>query len=186
MRNRSMVMTWSAAAAVAAMVLGAVGLAAPAQAMGSGNPYVDMQTGVTYTVYQPAYVAGLKAQHVGGNSLCPAGTEENLLATYGKKTARQFTITEGNPMCSDIGVGEAVLSTTMDGAKATVYAYCDPSTGKACKKADVLKYGGHLTVVLPAANSALRPTTVWIETFGKKNVSAQQLVQIAKGLKPVG
>ncbi|CAB4763062.1 unannotated protein [freshwater metagenome] len=37
----------------------------------------------------------------------------------------------------------------------------------------------------PAA-AGLRPTQVWIETFGKKNLSAQQLVQIAKSLAPVG
>ena len=164
--------------------LAVMGLAAPALAMGSGNPYQDVQVGVTYTVYQPTFVAGLTAQHVGGNLNCPAGTEQNLLATYGKKNNRQFAITEGNPMCSDIGVGAPVLTTTIDGAKATVYAYCDPQ--KKCTKADVLKYGGHLTVILPAGGPGLRPTTVWVETFGKKNVSAQQLVQIAKGLKPVG
>ena len=173
-----------AALTTAAAGLAVVGLSAPALAMGSGNPYQDMQVGVTYTVYQPSFVAGLKAQHVGGNLNCPAGTEENLLASYGKKSGRQFTITEGNPMCSDIGVGRAVLSTTISGAKATVFSYCDPT--RKCTKADVLKSGGHLAVILPAGNSALRPTTVWIETYGKKNVSAEQLVQIAKGLKPVG
>ena len=172
------------AAATAAVSLVAISLGAPAMASGSGNPYQDMQVGVTYTVYQPTYTAGLKAQHVGGNLNCPAGTEQNLLANYGKKSGRQFTITEGNPMCSDIGVGAEVLTATIDGATASVVAYCDPE--KKCTKADVLKYGGHLKVVLPAGASGLRSTTVWIETFGKKNVSAQQLVKIAKGLAPVG
>ena len=169
-----------------AVGLTTVVFATPAMAMGSGNPYQDMQVGVTYTIYQPSFTAGLKAQHVGGNLNCPAGTEQNLLASYGTKTSRQFTISEGNPMCSDIGVGAAVLQTTINGAKATVYAYCDPSTGKKCTKADVARYGGHLTVVLPASGASLRATNVWVETFGTKNLSAQQLVQVAKGLKPVG
>lgn len=172
-----------AALTSAAAALAVLGMAAPAMAMGSGNPYEDMQVGVTYSVYQPSYTAGLKAQHVGGNLNCPAGTEQNLLATYGKKNGRQFTITEGNPMCSDIGEGALVLTTTIDGAKATVYAYCDPASPKKCTKGDVQKYGGHLTVVLPAAGASLRPTTVWVETVGTKNLSAQQLVQVAKSLK---
>ena len=171
--------------ATAAAGIAVLGIAAPAVAMGSGNPYQDMQVGVTYTVYQPTFTAGLKAQHVGGNLNCQAGTEENTLGTYGKKTSRQFTITEGNPMCSDIGVGTAVLTTTIKGAKATVYAYCDPAPDKKCTKGDVAKLGGHLTVILPAGGATLRPTTVWVETFGAKNLSAQQLVQVAKGLKTV-
>ena len=39
------------------------GLIAPAQAMGSGDAYENMQVGVTYTVYEPSFTAGLKAQH---------------------------------------------------------------------------------------------------------------------------
>lgn len=177
-RRNSLLMTAAAGIAV-------IGLAAPAMAMGSGNPYQDIQQGVTYTVYQPTFTAGLKAQHVGDDLYCDAGTDENILGTYGKKTSRQFTITEGNPMCSDIGVGAVVLTTTIKGAKATVYAYCDPASGKKCTKGDVAKFGGHLTVILPAGGATLRPTTVWVETFGGKNLSAQQLVQVAKGLKTV-
>ncbi|MFZ4486600.1 MAG: hypothetical protein ACOYO9_08435, partial [Candidatus Nanopelagicales bacterium] len=100
-------------------------------------------------------------------------------------SGRQFTLNEGNPMCFDIGNGATVLTTTINGATATIEAYCDPSSGKACKSSDVLKYGGNLKVTLPGKGS-LRPTQIWIETFGNKNLSAQQLVQIAKGLAPVG
>lgn len=164
----------------------AISTAAPAMAMGSGDEYEDLQVGVTYTVYEPTFTAGLALQHFGGNTACPAGTEENALANYGKRSARQFTITQGNPMCSDIGEGGPVLTTTIGGAKATVSAYCPPSGGTwTCKRSDVLKYGGNLQVTLPAA-AGLRPTTVWIETVGPKNVSAQQLVRIARGLEPVG
>ncbi len=167
-------------------VFGLVGAAAvgPAWAMGSGDAYENMQVGVTYTVYEPSFTAGLKAQHIGGNDLCPKGTEENLLASYGKRSGRQFTIWEGNPMCSDIGVGQTVLTTMINGAKATVVAYCDPASNAPCNQGSVNKYGGHLDVTLPAA-PGLRETRVWIETYSSNNLSAQQLVQIAKSLTPV-
>ena len=175
---------WAMGAAVALAVGGAV----PAQAMGSSDAYENIQVGVTYTVYEPSYTAGLKAQHIGGNDLCPEGTEENVVAMYGKGSGRQFTITEGNPMCNDIGVGAEVLKRTVQGAEATIVAYCDPEKVTNCTKADVKKYGGNLKVTLPAGPN-LRPTEVWIETYGGpdgKNISAQQLVQIARKMQPVG
>ncbi len=155
----------------------------PAWGMGLDNAYDNMQTGVTYTVYQPTYTAGLKAQHVGGNDLCQPGTEENLWAFYGKKSGRFFSITEGNPMCSDIGVGEEVLKAKVGKATATVVAYCDPTSSAPCTKGSVATKGGHLEVMLPAAPN-LRPTRVFIETYGAKNLSAEQLVKIARGMIP--
>lgn len=168
----------------AAAVLGSATLLTPAQAMGSSDAYENMQVGVTYTVYEPSFTAGLAAIHVGGNDLCPSGTEQNLLARYGKSNGRQFTITEGNPMCNDIGVGEVVLTTKIGSAKVVVQAYCDPASTKKCTKSDVVRFGGHLEVTLPGVKG-LRSTRIWIETYGGKNLSAQQLVQIAKGLAPV-
>ena len=161
-----------------------IGIASPALAMGASDAYDNMQVGVTYTVYEPTFTAGLKARHIAGNDLCPKGTEQNLNAQYGKGNTRNFTITEGNPMCIDIGVGEVVLKTKINGASAVVEAYCDPALGKRCTKADVKKHGGHLEVTLPGVNG-LRPTRIWIETYGGNNVSAQQLVQIAKSLTAV-
>lgn len=162
-----------------------LGFVAPAQAMGSGDAYENMQVGVTYTVYEPTYTAGLKARHIGGNDLCPEGTEENLSARYGKGSTRNFTITEGNPMCFDIGVGQVVLRTKIGQAKVVVEAYCDPESNAQCTSADVARHGGHLEVTLPGVNG-LRSTRIWIETYGSNNLSAKQLVRIAKGLQPVG
>ena len=173
-------------AGLGSLALVATAAAVPASAMGSGDAYENMQVGVTYTVYEPSFTAGLKAQHVGGNDLCPPGTEQNLLATYGKRSKRQFTLWEGNPMCSDIGVGQEVMTTTIDGAKAVVVAYCDPESSAPCNKASVQKHGGHLDVTLPAGGPGLRPTRVWIETYSADNLSAQQLVRIARSLAPVG
>ncbi len=162
-----------------------VAAAAPAMAMGSGNPYEDMQAGVTYTVYEPTFTAGLKQQHVGPN-LVPAapGVEQNLFALYGKKHGRNLNITEGNPMTSDIGVGELVKTTKVNGQTAKVYAYCDPESTKKCSLADISKVGGHVDVTLPAGPN-LRETRVWVETIGPKAISGQQLIKVAQGLQPV-
>ena len=162
-----------------------IGVAAPAVAMGSGDAYENMQVGVTYTVYEPSYTAGIKARHAGGPDLCSQGTEQNLMVTYGKTNSQRLTITEGNPMCSDIAVGQKVLRTIINGSPAFVEAYCDPASSQKCTRADVVKHGGHLEVTLPGVNG-LRSTRIWIETYGGNNLSAQQLVRIARSLAPVG
>lgn len=167
--------------AACALAAGAVASAGTASAMGSGDSYEDLQVGVTYTVYEPSFTAGLRLQHFGSNVACPKGTEEPGLSIYGRASARQFTLTQGNPMCSDIGEGQVVATTMIKGAKASIVAYCDPEA--TCTKADVRRLGGHLSVQLPAA-AGLRPTTVWIETVSSKPVSANTLVRIAKGLRP--
>lgn len=158
-----------------------------AQAMGTGNPYDDLQVGVSYQVYEPSFTAGLSITKGGSNSTCPAGTEANLSVSYGKPRGTNFTVSEGNPMCWDIGVGATVLTTTIQGAQATVVAYCDPASDKPCKKSDVQKFGGHLAMTLPGKGS-YRSTTIWIETYGaqhgKKNLTADQLVKIAQSMAP--
>lgn len=159
--------------------------AAPsALASGSGNPYQDIQVGVTYTVYQPTFTAGLKQLKVGPMPATATGVETNVSAEFGKKNGRNFRIQEGNPMSTDIAQGALVSTQTVQGAQAKIYAYCDPGSTKKCTLADVSKVGGHLDVTLPAA-AGLRETRVWVETIGPKPISGQQLVKIAKGLKPL-
>ena len=171
-------------ATLTAGILAAGVAASPALAMGTGNPYEDMQVGVTYTVYQPANTLGVKTPTAPTQfSECPAGVDEVLFVKYRKSGSLQFTVTEGNPICADIGSGPVVLTTTIDGRKARVIAYCDPASSAPCKVSDVKRYGGHLEVVLPAA-PGLRKTTVWIETPANR-LTAQQLVTIGKSLDPV-
>jgi|JI8StandDraft_1071087.scaffolds.fasta_scaffold12079_5 hypothetical protein len=174
------------AAVAGAVALGIVASAVPVQAMGTGNPYEDQQVGVTYTVYEPSYTASMKTpKTAAAGPTCPTGTEAVLLVEYRSASGRNFTVTEGNPMCSDIGIGAVVATPTIKGAKASVVAYCDPESTTPCTRADVKKYGGHLEVVLPAA-SGLRSTTVWIETYGTKNITARKLIRIARSMTPVG
>ena len=49
---------------VVAASVTALAISPPAGAMGSGNPYEDLQVGVTYTVYEPTYTSGLKLSTV--------------------------------------------------------------------------------------------------------------------------
>lgn len=182
--NRSMK---AALAVVAAVTVAATG-AATATAMGSGNPYADMQVGVTYTVYQPAYVGGLKLAHAGSGAECPAGTEQNTVATYGKANKAVVTITEGNPLCSDPqGAGMTVSTIRIQGQKAIVQAYCDPTNAaewKNCSTKDLGKVGGSIQVTLPAASN-MRPTKVVLVSYGKHPISYQSFVKMAKSLTPL-
>lgn len=159
-------------------------LAAPAQAMGSGNGYEDMQVGVTYTVYSPTFTAGLNVVKAGGNPATAGGMEQNVYALYRNKNGRNFSLYEGNPLGSDPGIGKVVMQTTVQGKKAKVVAFCNPASTATCKASDVSKVGGYLKVTLPAAKG-LRSTVIVVETDGPSPLTAQQLVDIAKGLQPV-
>ena len=155
-----------------------------AWAMGSGNPYVDHQVGVSYTVYQPTFTAGLKLHSV-GSAIVDASckTEQPLLVRYaGGK--REFTIAEGNPMCSDIGNGQTVATIKLGTATGTVQAYCPQPVTKSCTLASVGRYGGHVDITAPALKG-LRATRIWVETLAGHAISGQQLVRVATGMKPV-
>ena len=171
-------------AAVGIVAVSAISAAAApaASASGSGSAYQDFQTGVTYTVYQPTFTAGISSVKVTGMSDAGTTDEENLSASYGKKNSKNFRIQEGNPMTTDIGQGALVAKVKVQGRTAKVYAYCDPASSKKCTMADIAKVGGHLDVTLPAAKG-LHQTRVWIETLRTRAISGAQLISIAKGLK---
>ena len=170
--------------AVAAAATTILALAAPAHAMGSGDGYVDMQTGVTYTVYEPTYTNGLPQVQFGGAIVAANCSAEQVTFAKYAKGKRAFTITEGNPICQDIGVGPQVFTTTVAGATAVVTAYCPPGA-RNCSMKSVSTYGGNLQVILPAANSLLRPTQVWIETLRGQSIGGNELVKIAQSMSAV-
>ena len=173
--------------AVAAAVT-VLALAPSAGAMGSGNPYEDLQVGVTYTVYQPTYTGGLTLSHTGSAAACPKGTEQNLVAGYGSQRKTSLSVTEGNPICSDpAGAGKTVKTVPVKGGTATVQAYCDPQKAqqwRSCAPADVARFGGSLSVTLPAYGK-LRSTRLVLVTYGPHPLSASQLVRIARGMTAV-
>jgi len=181
--NRQMRRVLVGVAAVAVAGGGIVASTLPALAMGTGNPYEDIQVGVTYTVYQPSFTDGLKTPtQATGSGQCPKGTEQNLVVAYGPKATPNFVVYEGNPICSDPGDAQQVTAVKINGATAKIFAYC-PQT-QSCMRQDVKKLGGYLVVTLPAA-SGLRKTTVEIETDGQNSVTARKLIRIARSLQTV-
>ena len=152
--------------------------------MGTGNPYQDIQTGVSYTVYQPANTLGAKPTGSPYPNWCAAGTpaEQNLNVNYAKGNRQRFSVSEANPFCFDFGVGPTVGTINVMGRTAVITAYCPPP-GHGCSRNDVFTYGGNLRVKLPAAKG-LRETDVVIETL-QKGITASQLEIIAKSLRPV-
>jgi hypothetical protein len=159
-----------------------------AHAMGSDDPYEDLQVGVSYTVYEPANTAGLKLAHTGSQYACPAGTEQNMIAVYGKSRTTPMEIVEGRPICSDpVGTGKALGTVSVLGAKAYVTVFCDLSNAKQsknCSRNDMAKYGGALSVRLPAYGK-LRSTDVIIQTYGTKPLSFAALLKVARSMRPV-
>lgn len=173
--------------AFAAAVLAMGAAVAPAQAMGSGNPYEDMQVGVTYTVYQPSYTGGLSS-HGTGNAPCTDGSDQNTIVLYGKGSKAQLAVWEGNPICADpAGAGKVVARPTVLGATAIVQAYCDPSIAKqwaSCSTKDVAVHGGSLQVTLPASGS-LRATKLILVNSGKHPLSYAALLKVARSMTPI-
>lgn len=158
-----------------------------AHAMGSGDPYQDMQVGVTYTVYEPAFTGGLK-QTGTGNTACSDGSEQNTIVMYGKAAKGQLVVWEGNPICADPdGQGKVVGRPTVLGQKAIITAFCDPAKRKEwknCSTGDVARYGGSLEVRLPATGS-MRPTDVTLVTSGKHPLTYSALLKVARSMAPV-
>lgn len=175
------------ATTLACVAAAGIAVASPAQAMGSGNPYEDLQVGVTYTVYQPGFTAALKIHHTGNTLPCSDGSDENLVAEYGNQRTRGLSIIEGKPICSDAGEAKTVATVRVNGAKATVRVFCDPSNDAewtTCSRSDMATYGGYLSVTLPGQGS-LRATDVIVTTSGTRPLSARKLIKVARGLTPV-
>ncbi|MDO8308228.1 MAG: hypothetical protein Q7V58_07710 [Actinomycetota bacterium] len=160
----------------------------PASAMGTGDQYEDLQVGVTYTVYEPGYVAGLALDGDIG-SPCPAGEDENVHASYGTFGATYLTIDEGRPICVEtLGDGKIVSRVRIQGRRAAVEVFCDYSNAaqwRACSPADIARYGGAISLTLPGA-AGLRSTAVRLVTDGKKPLTYAQLLRVARNLQPTG
>lgn len=161
----------------------------PAAAMGSGDPYVDMQAGVTYTVYKPADTRGLRlASKEIGQPCAPGDGEERIGAQYGTRDGRNFSVNEGRPICADIGGDGKVVATYRVGpARARLEVYCDPANPtqwKRCAPSDLTRFGGNLSFRLPAV-SGLRPTDIVIETLGARPLAVRDLIRVGTSLYAV-
>jgi hypothetical protein len=99
-----------------------------ASAMGSGNPYLDAQTGLTYSLYKPVNTLGLP-QTAFKVLVCGGGGEEWVYTRF-SKGKRQIEVmqTMAGSHCSDPGMSVTMPSTKVNGISAKVFVYCDEFT----------------------------------------------------------
>lgn len=176
------------AALIAAAALGLAALApSSAWAMGTGNPYQDMQVGVTYTVYEPQNTAGMDIRRSNGIA-CSNGADEALAVTYGSRRTTELSVVQGNPLCADVtGIGKTVWTGRIQGRKAVMIAYCDETNATEwanCSRADVGRVGGALSFTLPRV-APMRSSQISLVTSGAKPLTAQQLIRVGRSMSPV-
>ena len=156
-------------------------------AMGSGDKFSDAQTGLTYTVYKPSNTLGLKASKF---SLldCSPGKEAWIFVQYGgTKRYLQIMQTMAGVKCSDPGLSKYLRVALINGVKAKVYAYCDPtqisaSALKKCNIDDIARLGGYL-IYTTKATKGLKGTEIQVQGLG--GITYSQLLTVAKSLKTV-
>ena len=151
-------------------------------AMGSGDKYLDLQTGVTYGVYKPSNTLGLPALNfeVRPCRLFPK-KDEYLLAGFGGMD-QGIALVETAAAFNCTGVDHPVsLGTTMiNGIKADVGIYC---ASKSCPASKFSQFGGEITWTTPKTK-VLAATYIRVGCQG--GFTLKQLTAFATGLKLVG
>jgi len=155
----------------------------PAIAAGSSNPYLDAQTGLSYQVWQPGTTGDLLLRSF---KLLTCGTNKDkwLAAIYGEDRSIQFLETDAAVKCSNPGLGVKVATTTINGSKATIVAFCDPANAKQwknCKTSDIHNYGGY-AMWNTKATKLLHATSVEVLVSG---LTYADLLKISRAMKPV-
>lgn len=156
-------------------------------AMGATDKFADSQTGLTYSVYKPSNTLGLKTTKF---SLlpCQPGEEDWIFIQYGgTKRYLQIMQTMGGVKCSNPGLSKYLRAALVNGNKAKVYAYCDPSqmseaAYKRCGTEDIARVGGYL-IYTTKALKGFEATEIQVQGVG--GITYAQLVSVAKSLKTV-
>jgi len=165
---------------VLAIILSSI-FTSPAFAMGSGNKYSDMQTGVTYSIYEPNNTLGLPtlAFQVRPCRLYPH-REEYLFASFGGMD-RGIALVETSAQynCTGLDKPQPLGTIDINGIKAKVGIYCATNT---CSAKTFSQHGGEITFVTPKTKM-LKPTYIRVGTQG--GFSLKQLIAFATGLKPI-
>jgi len=153
-----------------------------ASAMGSGDKFSDLQTGVTYAVYKPSNTLNLKPLNfeVRPCRLFP-GKDSYLLAGYGGMD-KGIALVESSAAynCAGIDHPKPLGTISINGIRANLGIYC---SGVKCVASKFSQFGGEITFTTPGAKS-LKPTFIRLGTQGA--FSQAQLIEFAKGLKRVG
>jgi len=153
----------------------------PASAMGSGNKYSDLQTGVTYSIYEPSNTLGLPtlAFQVRPCRLHPQ-REEYLFASFGGMD-RGIALVETSAQynCTGLDKPQPLGTIVIKGIKAKVGIYCATNS---CSAKTFSQHGGEITFVTPKTKM-FKPTYIRVGTQG--GFSLKQLIAFATGLKPI-
>jgi len=153
-----------------------------ASAMGSGDKFSDLQTGVTYAVYKPSNTLNLKPLNfeVRPCRLFP-GKDSYLVAGYGGMD-QGIALVESSAAynCAGEDHPKSLGTTSINGVTAKLGIYC---SGAKCVASKFAQYGGEITFTAPGTKY-LKPTFIRLGTQG--GFSQAQLIAFAKGLKRVG
>lgn len=156
-------------------------------AMGASDRFADSQTGLTYSVYKPSNTLGLKTTKF-SLLACQPGEQDWIFVQYGG-TVRYLQImqTMAGVTCSNPGLSKYLKTVLVNGIKAKVYAYCDPSqmsaaAYKRCGIEDIGRLGGYLMFTTKPLKE-LSATEIQVQGIG--GITYAQLVAVAKGLKTV-
>ena len=170
------------------------GLALPAAASGSPNPWEGAQVGLTYPVYQPKTVLALPRSSFKLLS-CGAGQDESVYATYGTAYSPSsnygktvgFSIAEGYPdICANPGtakqVGLWIVGVPKGIVKVRVSVYCDPEQFNNCTTASGVKNGYVLQWAQPytSAQYFKKQTQMFIDT---SRLTLEQAFHIVAGIR---
>ena len=156
-------------------------------AMGATDKFADSQTGLTYSVYKPSNTLGLKTTKF-SLLTCQPGQEDWVFVQYGgTKRYLQIMQTMGGARCSDPGLSKYLRAALVNGNKAKVFAYCDPSqiseaAYKRCGTEDIARVGGYL-IYTTKALKGFKATEIQVQGIG--GITYAQLVSVAKSLKTV-
>jgi hypothetical protein len=156
----------------------------PANAMGSGDKYQDLQTGVTYLVYKPAATTIKDLPQLNFEvrpcRLFPKRDEYLLAGFGGMEVGISLVETSAKFNCTGFDNPAVTQKIKVNSLSATLGIYCPTKT---CKSEDVSKYGGEISFTAPG-NKNLQSTFIRVGTRGY--ITYKQLLAFATGLKPVG
>jgi hypothetical protein len=156
--------------------------------MGTGNPYDDLQVGVSYTVYEPAFTAGLSMRARAGRT--PTAARPAPRPTCRSPTASTGAATSPFPKatrCAGTSASARPSSRPRSREPRPPRSPTgDPSSGHGLREVrcqEVRRAPGR--GALPGQGQAIGPPPrVWIETYGaehgKSDLGADDLVKIAQ------
>jgi hypothetical protein len=151
-----------------------------AVAMGSGDKYQDLQTGVTYAVYKPTNTLKLPPLNfeVRPCRLFPKKDEYLLAGFGGMDRGIALVETSAQYNCTGVDNPQPLGTVKINGITAKLGIYCATK----CAASTFLQHGGEITFVTPKTKT-LGSTYIRLGTQG--GFTVDQLIAFAKGLKLV-